>query len=555
MKAFQYYFNTKRQKEAIFESFSFKPDNAEHSNLGSLYIIGKISNALPQSQDTLKALAEVIRKSYYTVLNKDANSATKNALAKANEFLEENVKQGNVNWMGNLDFALLSVNGMFLNFVTVGDAKIILSRGEELYDIGENLEYQDAECGVGSVFPNVAIGKLSPDDRLIVATDEIYEFLDDNDLIEEIVGMKVWSEKEFSKLFKPYNQEIKEYSGIVSFIDISMNGESSVAPSFSMPSFSMPKIEIGNNGLLQKLLVIFLTVGIIFFGGIQIKKIFFTNTNQNVVNTDETVETAGPEEISYEEQEVPSLTASKPAFHTLESISPTGIVQSGNYLLFYTRGQKNIYALNLKTKELKKISTENEIVFGDGNPDMTMFLSADNEILKYDPNSKELSFVQKADLPEGANVTGFTFYQSKLYLLDGNSGRILRATGGETGDWLKSETKRAKGGVSMDIDGDVWVLNSNSLDKYSGNVYKETIQIGAETPVTNATKLWASYSNNYLYILEPQQKRLIVTDKTGKVVKTFQNNQWNNLRDFFVTPDREIYLLNGQDIIDLYQTL
>jgi len=59
-------------------------------------------------------------------------------------------------------------------------------------------------------------------------------------------------------------------------------------------------------------------------------------------------------------------------------------------------------------------------------------------------------------------------------------------------------------------------------------------------------KIFTSATLPYLYLLEPVQKRIIILDKKGQIVKQFQSQKFDNLLDFAISENgKTIYLLNG----------
>ncbi|MGB4253853.1 MAG: hypothetical protein WBJ22_01925 [Minisyncoccales bacterium] len=112
--------------------------------------------------------------------------------------------------------------------------------------------------------------------------------------------------------------------------------------------------------------------------------------------------------------------------------------------------------------------------------------------------------------------------------------------------WFK-ERKAGKEGVSVAIDGNIYLLQQNGIVKrFSAGALKEEIASPNVFPkIKNATKIFTSPNNNYLYILEPEEKRVIVTNKKGELIVEYQSEKFEDLIDLWVTPqDKKIYLLS-----------
>ena len=149
-------------------------------------------------------------------------------------------------------------------------------------------------------------------------------------------------------------------------------------------------------------------------------------------------------------------------------------------------------------------------------------------------------------------------FKSHLYFLDKKTGEIVKyehIRGFEWKDpvlWLSKETKKATNAKSMAIDGRIWVLKEgNLIDKYYRGDFQETITVEIFPLPENFLKIWTSSTLPYLYILEPSKERIIILNKEGEIVKQYQSEKFNNLKDFAVSGDgKKIYLLNE---LELYQ--
>jgi len=147
-------------------------------------------------------------------------------------------------------------------------------------------------------------------------------------------------------------------------------------------------------------------------------------------------------------------------------------------------------------------------------------------------------------------------YRSSIYFLDEKKGEIIKYPAPLTQNkdfpqtWLAKETKKAVGAKSIAIDGPIWILNKdNTISQYFGGNLKETIIPDFFPEPENLSSIQASYE--LFYVLEPAQKRIIVLTKTGEVIKQFQSEKFDNLKDFAVSEDgKTIWLLNG---VKVYQ--
>jgi hypothetical protein len=369
--------------------------------------------------------------------------------------------------------------------------------------------------------------------------------------------MPEWSEKTISKQLKLYNDELKSVSGVMLLLDIG-NEPGKAKFHISLPSFGnkteKPKkpaeIETNNNNLLKIVAgVISLTlIAAVVFVLYKFTPLFGENKPNPQTQNLQVQENATTTPVAEATPE--QATSSTPFFEIAdESVKATGLVFANDKLVLYSAGNKNIWRLDFKEKKLESIATEANVKFLDIQQNIPFLLTSDNLIFKYDLVTNKLSKVQPVKLDGKAIITGFTVYTSKFYLLDSFNGRILRATGGNTGDWLAANTRKPTGAKSLAIDKSLWILTKNNdLDRYFENSYKETIKPAISPALQNPVKIWTSLPTPNIYILEPIQKRICVVDKKGKLVKEYKDDNWNDLRDFAVGSDGSIYILDSNKI-------
>ncbi len=262
MKVFELYFNPKANKEVIYDSFVYEPENISEKGMGNLYVVGELNNALSKDSAFLNNLAKIIKKEYYigaSIENQEtkisSEQALKKGLKKANELLTEEIKKGNVGWLGNLNFAVLSFKDFILNFTKIGDIKILLLRSAtvfdrpknssdiEIMDIGTNLEFQNTEPSPSKIFGNIATGKLTPEDKIIILTKNAFELFKNKNIIQELALAR--EEKELKKILKAKKEIFTETSGICLLLFSGShsyyNGES-IRECFHPPFFQKTKI-------------------------------------------------------------------------------------------------------------------------------------------------------------------------------------------------------------------------------------------------------------------------------------------------------------------------
>ena len=200
MQIFELHFNPKIKEEQIFDSFVYEPENIYERKLGSLYLIGELQNTLPQNLKFLDNLAGVIKKKYYSFLLKPVEKAFSETLKKVNGYLGEEVKKDNVSWLGNLNFAVISLKDLNLNLTKTGNLKILLIRAGQIIDIGKNLDLQEIEPYPLKIFISVVTGKLAQDDIILVLTKEVFNFFYRQNILSKIAQTKNLDSKKLKEI-------------------------------------------------------------------------------------------------------------------------------------------------------------------------------------------------------------------------------------------------------------------------------------------------------------------------------------------------------------------
>lgn len=239
MKVFEFHFNPKSKKaDTIFDSFCFVPETKVERNLGYLYLVGELKNVLPKTKGILAELAEIIKREYYRLPEREASESFKESLVKANEFLASELKKENTVWLGNLNFAAVSlVPGFLINFSKVGNLKILLLRDAEVFDIGERVNFAASPT---QPFPNIVEGELTEKDKILVVTPEVFEVFGRERIFQDLLEVK--KPRQIKKIFKEKKKILREVFGVCLLIIPDKKGR--VAKRIQMVSDWRPKISL-----------------------------------------------------------------------------------------------------------------------------------------------------------------------------------------------------------------------------------------------------------------------------------------------------------------------
>ena len=210
MKIFEFHFNPNSQSDLIFASFCYEPADVKEQKLGSLYIVGELKNAIPQNSRLIHNLALLLKREYY--FSSSPEQGIKKALKKANDFLFDRTKTGNVSWLGNLSLAVVSLHNFDLNFSKDGKIKMLLLRPGKITDIGRNFDIEEFEPYPLKIFTNIVNGKFLENDKVLLLTDQVFEIFLKTGFLEKLSLVK--DQKALKELFKTKEREFSEISGI-----------------------------------------------------------------------------------------------------------------------------------------------------------------------------------------------------------------------------------------------------------------------------------------------------------------------------------------------------
>jgi hypothetical protein len=183
--------------------------------MGGLYMVGLLKNALPKNLQLLEKIARVIKEEYYKKTIFTPERSLKESLKETNCFLEQVAKRGDVSWLGNLSFAILSLKNLKLNFTKVGEIKIFLLRRGRIIDIDKKLKLQDIEPYPLKIFGNIVSGKLAEGDLILVLTKEVFEFFQQNLFLNKVALLSYFSEKGLKDILNEKKEEMAKISGVL----------------------------------------------------------------------------------------------------------------------------------------------------------------------------------------------------------------------------------------------------------------------------------------------------------------------------------------------------
>jgi len=174
------YKNPKSKKDSVCGVFSYEAMNAEDVNLGNLYLVGKISNVpkrkYKNSDFLLNLLASAIKRDFYSNHQRSTLEALESALQGANIYLNDFTKKGHKEWIGNLHFTAMAFRHNEIYIGQTGNMLFHLFRKNSASNISKKFQNDENPEPI-KTFSNIANGKLTEGDKILIANSELSEIL------------------------------------------------------------------------------------------------------------------------------------------------------------------------------------------------------------------------------------------------------------------------------------------------------------------------------------------------------------------------------------------
>lgn len=243
--------------------------------------------------------------------------------------------------------------------------------------------------------------------------------------------------------------------------------------------------------------------------------------------------------------------------HLPEKAQGGEILKLKDNLYFYGPSDNSLYRLNPADKTLTSlkvgsinlgrfrlavpIEEDNAIVFYTEGPGLAI----------YDATGDKLASLKSDFAFNNINIQDIANYGANIYLLDRENNQIIKQNKilggyGESAGWLE-QPANFKDAKSLAIDGAIYVLDSDGqISKYFTGK-KEEFKISQPfKPLNQPTKIFTQPDMTNLYILDPNNKRVVVFDKEGSLVKQYASEKFDDLKDIWVVENQgKIYLLDG----------
>ncbi|MFA6322349.1 MAG: hypothetical protein WCX71_02615 [Candidatus Buchananbacteria bacterium] len=225
---------------------------------------------------------------------------------------------------------------------------------------------------------------------------------------------------------------------------------------------------------------------------------------------------------------------------------------AGKYYFAINSGNQGLYKTNINNKVISFIPEPNGAFLASWfNDKQILLLGASNKFYTLDladDSIKPANFSVDAKL----KILDINTFSGQVYLLT-DQGKILKNKGNQFESWLKEDRTDLNNAQSLFVDGQLYLLKNDGLIlKFESGKQVELKFSSIDPAFSHPTKI--KTTANYIYILDPKEKRLVVFDKpdpkdkknTATIISQYTSPAFSDLKDFAVNEkDKKIYLLSG----------
>lgn len=181
-----------------------------------------------------------------------------------------------------------------------------------------------------------------------------------------------------------------------------------------------------------------------------------------------------------------------------------------------------------------------------------LFRGVGGQLASYDTRSLTVAAITNP--PQLADAA---WYDGRLYYL-GQSPRFIFRTN-RTGTnlasptlWLKASQGELKDAVSITVDGTIYVATAAGVEKYVLGLKRDFLLQPPNPPLRNLELIRTTSEGDYLYLVAPKDKRVLIYDKQGKLIVQLTFPELTELSSIAIDgQNKYLYVLSGTAIYRL----
>lgn len=244
-----------------------------------------------------------------------------------------------------------------------------------------------------------------------------------------------------------------------------------------------------------------------------------------------------------------------------KGFSAQSLSLSAGRLLVLDPNTKTLATINMDRKSQEIVSGEDELgeaSFASINENIAVVYSSDKGVLRVDTNNQKVVSVAKTD-KEWGDIKDVAAFGSNFYLLDSGKNQIWKYLPSSSGysdkrEYLTSETKADfNGAKKIQIESSIYVLKEGGeILRFTKGVSDHFSIGGLDKGIKGPKSFFASPEAENIYILDSDNSRLVVVNKTGGYVSQYQGDKFGSASDLVVDEEgKKVYLLEGSKIYSM----
>lgn len=156
-------------------------------------------------------------------------------------------------------------------------------------------------------------------------------------------------------------------------------------------------------------------------------------------------------------------------------------------------------------------------------------------------------------VPSDSGFGGIKTYttNNRVYLIDKNAGEVksfptTNRSFGSPSVSIKDDS--VKNASDLAIDGNIYLATGGTIVKFNSGAKQEFSP--AVSDLSSSTKLYTQNDYQNIYILDSGNKKIIIINKQGSLVKNLTSDRFTEPKDFAVDEaNKTIYILNGSELL------
>jgi hypothetical protein len=238
------------------------------------------------------------------------------------------------------------------------------------------------------------------------------------------------------------------------------------------------------------------------------------------------------------------------------------IVKIGSKIISFSSSTTKLFVFDELTKKGEVLNSPALAGFTLGTSpkenDYALFVYNKKELIRFIPENNYLEKIEVSFSEAGPELGGLVVYNRRLYTVDKTNGMIYKHDSikngfGKGNNWLTSPAANFDQVIDLTIDGDIFVLQSNGeIQKFTKGQKQNFVIEGLEPTLKSPQKIWSYNDLNYLYIIDPTEKRIVMLEKDGRVKQQLTSKEFTTPTGLVVIEENKtLYTLDNNRLLKL----